>query len=233
MAREGQEEMSKLEKLLAELCPNGVEYKTLAGPDGLGEFFSGLTGKSKEDFRDGNAKFISYMNVFSNPALDINALDRVKIVQGETQNTLEYRDIIFTGSSETPDECGMSSVVTQKPTEKLYLNSFCFGFRLHNPELFNPDYLKHFFRSDAMRKQIARTANGVTRFNVSKVKMAQLEIPVPPLEVQEEIVRILDAFTELTAELTAELRARQQQYEHYRDALLSFDDVNNKLHTGG
>ena len=211
--------MSKLDELIRGLCPEGVEYKTLGE---IGKFYGGLTGKSKKDFEDGNEVFITYKNVYSNPALDIYPNDKVKIADGEKQRTLEYGDIVFTGSSETPDECGFSSVVTRKPGRKLYLNSFCFFFRLDNPKVLLPDFSKHLFRSSELRIQIGKTASGVTRYNVSKDKMAKVEIPLPPLEIQREIVRILDNFTNLTAELTAELTARKAQYSHYRDKLLSY-----------
>ena len=209
--------MSKLDELIRELCPDGVEYKTLGE---IGKFYGGLTGKSKKDFENGNEVFITYKNVYSNPAIDIYPNDKVKIVVGEKQRTLEYGDIVFTGSSETPDECGFSSVVTRKPDRKLYLNSFCFFFRLDNPKVLLPDFSKHLFRSSELRFQIGKTASGVTRYNVSKDKMAKVEIPLPPLEIQREIVRILDSFTKLTAELTAELTARKTQYSFYRERLL-------------
>ena len=207
--------MSRLSELIAELCPNGVEYKKLGE---IGGFYSGLSGKTKNDFKDGNAKFITYMNVYSNPSLKIDVDDKVKITEGERQNVIEYGDVLFTGSSETPDECGMAAVLTQEAKEPLYLNSFCFGYRLFDKKLFLPDFLKHLFRSSELRKQIRRTANGVTRFNVSKVKMLEVLIPLPPLPIQSEIVKILDNF----AELTAELEKRKKQYEYYRDKLLSF-----------
>ena len=212
--------MSKLQELIDKLCPNGVEYKPLRE---IGDFFGGLTGKSKEDFIDGNARFISYMNVFSNPALKLDLPVFVKINDGEKQNVVQYGDVLFTGSSETPNECGMSSVVTTKPSEPLYLNSFCFGFRLFNINTFNLDFLKHLLRSYEVRSQIAKTANGVTRFNISKKLFANIMIPVPPIEVQEEIVRILDSFSDYAAELQAELQARKQQYEYYRNLLLTFN----------
>ena len=205
--------MTVLDALIQEFCPNGVEYKALGE---IGRFFGGLTGKSKEDFVDGNAKFITYKNVYSNPSLRIDVDDRVKISDGEKQNLLQYGDVVFTGSSETPDECGFSSVVTTKTDEKLYLNSFCFFLRFNDINIILPDFSKHLFRSDDLRRQIKKTASGTTRFNVSKDKMKKVVIPVPPLPVQREIVRILDNFTELTAELTA----RKQQYAYYRDVLL-------------
>lgn len=212
--------MSKLEELIKEFCPNGVEYKKLGE---LGQFYGGLSGKSKNDFTDGNEKFITYKNVYSNPALDLDIEDRVKINKGEKQNSLQYGDIIFTGSSETPDECGFSSVITKETNEKLYLNSFCFFFRMGDPSLLLPDFAKHLFRADSVRYQIGKTASGVTRYNVSKEKMKQVQIPLPALPVQREIVRILDSFTLYSTELTAELTARRKQYEFYRDKLLTFD----------
>ena len=133
--------MSRLYELIKELCPDGVKYKTLGE---IGSFYGGLTGKSKDDFKDGNAKFISYKNVYSNPAVDINTNESVVIHEGEKQRCLEYGDIIFTGSSENPWECGISSVVTQKTDERMYLNSFCFILRLNDINILIPDFSKHF-----------------------------------------------------------------------------------------
>ncbi|MBR5824931.1 MAG: restriction endonuclease subunit S [Paludibacteraceae bacterium] len=196
----------------------------------IGVFFGGLTGKSKEDFQDGNAKFITYKNIYSNPSLDIDIEDRVKIAEGEKQYIVKYGDILFTGSSETPDECGMSSVVASPTDEPLYLNSFCFGLRLNNLDEFNIHYLKHLLRSEKIRNQIRQTASGVTRYNVSKKRFANIEIPLPPLPVQEEVVRILDKFSILLADISqglpAEIEARREQYEYYRNKLLSFERLN-------
>ena len=209
--------MNKIEELIKKYCPDGVLYEQLGV---LGEFYSGLTGKKKEDFVNGNANFITYMNVYKNMALDLHDTAKVKIGLNEKQRKLKYLDVIFTGSSETPDECAISSVVCEEPLEDYYLNSFCFIWELNNKTLFNPHFLKHLFRCDTLRYELGRTASGVTRFNVSKEKMKKIKIPVPPFEVQEEIVQILDNFTELTAELTA----RKQQYEYYRDNLLAFEN---------
>ena len=210
--------MSKLNRLIQELCPNGVEYRKLGE---IGVFFGGLSGKSKEDFVNGNSKFITYKNIYSNPSLNIEIEDKVKIFENEKQHIVKYGDILFTGSSETPDECGMSSVVTTPTEEKLYLNSFCFGLRLNNIEDFNLHYLKHLLRSKEVRNQIRQTASGVTRYNVSKKRFANVSLPLPPLPIQEEIVKILDRFAEYTAELQTELQARKEQYEYYRNLLFT------------
>ena len=111
--------MNVIEKLIAELCPNGVEFKELGE---LGDFYGGLSGKSKDDFSNGNAKFITYMNIFSNIAVNTDINTFAKVSKDENQNKVEYGDVLFTGSSETPDECGMSSVLTKKADQSLYLN---------------------------------------------------------------------------------------------------------------
>ena len=219
--------MKSIDELIAELCPDGVEYKPLRE---LGDFYGGLTGKCKDDFGNGNAKFISYMNVYSNPATNLEVSDMVRIGQNEKQNQIQYGDVLFTESSETPEECAMSSVVTTDITEPIYLNSFCFGFRLFDKSLYHPGFLKHLLRGEATRKQLHKTASGVTRFNVSKQRMASVIIPRPCIEIQREIVRILDGFTGLIDELEAELAARLKQYKQYRKKLLAFgDDVEWKM----
>lgn len=202
-----------------------IQWKTMGE---VGTFYGGLSGKSKEDFTDGNETFISYMNVYSNIALQTDVSDMVKIKPGEKQNTIQYGDALFTGSSETPEECGMSSVLTTHTDKKLYLNSFCFGYRLNDSSLFLPDFLKHLLRSKQIRRQISRTANGVTRFNVSKKLFAKIMLPVPPLELQEKIVAILDRFETLVNDLSeglpAEIAAVKEQYEYYRNRLLTFKE---------
>lgn len=218
--------MSKLEYMIRDLCPEGVRWVKLGE---VGVLYGGLSGKSKKDFENGNAKFITYKNVYANPALNIDVEDKVQINPGEKQNTVQYGDILFTGSSETPDECAMSSVLTTHTDEALYLNSFCFGFRFNSLDGIIPEFYKHYFRCTEMRLRIAKTAHGTTRFNVSKKEFAQLSIPLPPLPIQEKIVEILEKFSLLSAELEAELEGRRKQYDFYRNRLLSFDSGSDSV----
>ena len=185
----------------------------------LGPYFGGLTGKTKEDFVDGNAKFITYMNVFANASLDITSTGVVRISDGEKQNKIQKGDILFTGSSETPDEAGMSCVVTEELNEDYYMNSFCFGIRLNNPEQYCLNYLKHILRSSDVRKSISKSASGVTRFNISKARFGKIPIPIPSLEEQTRIVGILDTFTSAIDNLKEQIAQRRKQYEYYRDQL--------------
>lgn len=198
-----------------------VEWKPI---EDLGPYFGGLTGKTKDDFVDGNAKFITYMNVFTNPSLDVSTTGVVRINKGERQNRIQKGDILFTGSSETPEEAGMSCVVTDELNDDYYMNSFCFGIRLNQPEQYNLGYLKHILRSFNIRKEIAKSASGVTRFNISKARFGKIRIPIPSLSEQQRVVDILDTFTSSIENLKEQIAQRRNQYEYYRDQLLDLKE---------
>lgn len=195
----------------------------------LGRFFGGLSGKSKADFTNGNARFVSYINVFRNIAVDLARDDYVRVGPDERQWQLQRGDVLFTASSETVDDVAMSSVITTSPEEPLYLNSFTIGFRPSGSPMLDAEFSKHLFRSGAMRKQLIATAAGVTRFNVSKSRLAKVQVPVPSPGEQRRIASRLDKFdalvNDLSAGLPAELAARRQQYAHYRDRLLTFPEA--------
>ncbi|MDG6359055.1 restriction endonuclease subunit S [Glaesserella parasuis] len=209
-----------IEKLL-----NGrkVEWKSL---EDIAEIYGGLSGKTKSDFENGNAKYITYKNVFDNIEINFDILETVKITQTETQHKVKYGDVLFTASSETANDVGMSSVVTKEIEYDVYLNSFSFGLRFNENIKIIPEYSKYLFRTYSIRNEISKTASGVTRFNISKARFKKIIIPIPPIDVQQEIVRILDAFTSLTAELTAELTSRQKQYQYFKEHLLN---INNNI----
>ena len=196
-----------------------VEWKTIGE---VAELYTGLSGKNKEHFKKGNAPYVTYKNIFENLAVDSSILEMVRIEADERQHSIKYGDILITGSSENIEEVGMASVVTFHPETGIYLNSFSFGIRFHPTVQLSPEFTKYLFRSDLLRKQIMKTASGVTRFNVSKKKFSAITIPIPPLRVQARIVEILDKFTQLEKELEAELEARRKQYAYYRDQLLNF-----------
>jgi type I restriction enzyme S subunit len=90
----------------------------------------------------------------------------------------------------------------------------------------NPEFSKHLFRSTAMRRELIRTASGVTRFNVSKERLRKVRVPIPDAETQTRIAAVLDRFEALTSDLEvglpAELAARRQQYAYFRDRLFDF-----------
>ena len=148
----------------------------------VGETYTGLSGKSKDDFGHGSGKFITYMNVFSNPVASPNMTEAIKI--DDSQNKVRFGDVLFTTSSETPDEVGMSSVWLEN-AENTYLNSFCFGYR--PTAEFNPYYLAYMLRSSSMRKKITFLAQGISRYNISKNKMMDIEMPIPSIDEQKQI----------------------------------------------
>lgn len=195
----------------------------------LGRFYGGLTGKSKTDFAGGNAPYVTYMNIFENLATQVAPGTMVRVAGNERQHRIRRGDLLFTGSSETPEEVGMSSVVTTEPPTALYLNSFCIGFRPHDSTLLQPDFAKHLLRAAPMRRQIMRTASGVTRFNVSKARLGRVVVPIPPPDEQLRVTSVLDKLdalvNDLSTGLPAELAARRKQYEHYRDRLLTFKEA--------
>ena len=202
-----------------------VEWKTLGE---VAELYSGLSGKKKEHFQKGNAPYVTYKNIFENLAIDSSILEMVSIESNERQHAIKYGDVLITGSSENIEEVGMTSVVTFHPETEIYLNSFSFGIRFHSAIQLSPEFTKYLFRSELLRKQIMKTASGVTRFNVSKKKFSAITLPIPPLRVQSRIVEILDKFTELEAEL----EARNKQYDFYRNRLLDFalrDDLKGQV----
>ena len=206
-----------------------VEWKTL---DEISSIYGGLTGKGKADFENGNALYVPYKNIFNNIEVDFNNLEAVNVSDDERQYTIKYGDVLFTGSSETAEEAGMSSAVTTKTEQKIYLNSFSFGLRFNDDVELLPEFSKFLFRTLSIRKEIVKSASGVTRFNISKARFKKIKIPIPPLPVQTEIVKILDTLTVLTRELTSELTLRRKQYEYYREKLLSFDSL-EQLNMGG
>jgi type I restriction enzyme S subunit len=163
----------------------------------IGETYGGLVGKSKKDFYNDGFAYIPFMNIMNNPIIDIGYFDFVQIRQGESQNKVLQGDILFNGSSETPEEVGMCSILLNNIPD-LFLNSFCFGFRLNKDSETDGLYLVYFFRSSIGRELIYSLAQGATRYNLSKTNFIKLEIPFPSLDEQIVIANILsDIDTEL------------------------------------
>ena len=183
---------------MTELEHKNVQWKTVKLGD-LGYSFSGLSGKTIDDFGEGKP-FIPYMNIFSNGEIDPNKLEYVRIADNEHQNKVEQGDWFFTTSSETPEEVGMTSVLVDNIGEA-YLNSFCFGFRLYNKQEFDPKFASYLFRSEELRKKISLFAQGSTRYNLPKQQMFEkLFISYPAdLSAQRRIAAILTSDDKMIA----------------------------------
>ena len=155
----------------------------------LGYTFNGLSGKTKEDFGNGK-RYIQYKQIFDSSKIVIENCGYVNVSENENQNSVKYGDIFFTISSETPDEIGMSSVLLED-VKNVYLNSFCFGFRLNSFKELLPEFARFLFRSKVVRNEIKKLAQGSTRYNMSKTELLKLEILLPSIKEQKEISTFL------------------------------------------
>lgn len=214
--------ISSLEKLIAKKrnIKQGAMQKLLQPKEGwevkklgsIGKPYGGLSGKSKLDFADGKFPYIPFMNIMSSPIIDTNYVDYVKIGVDESQNKALKGDLFFNGSSETPEEVGMCSVLLED-IPNLYLNSFCFGFRLNKDSKENGLYLSYYFRSSEGRKLFYSMAQGATRYNLSKGNFNKMEVSLPKPEEQIEIANIL-------TDMNNEINALETKLEKYKKVKL-------------
>ena len=184
--------IEKLQSLIKGLNDNihkGIKGETVCFSD-LGEAYSGLSGKGGDDFGYGEP-FITYMNVYQNTYISEKDYELVQIAPNEKQNSVQYGDALFTLSSETPEEVSIGAVYLGN-TQKLYLNSFCFGIHFYDERVL-PQYLAHFISSFSFRKAIYPLAQGSTRFNLQKNDFMKMKFVLPTLEEQERIAKTLDA----------------------------------------
>lgn len=144
----------------------------------IGDTLGGLSGKSADDFGSGKP-FVTYKQVFDFSEVSIKDSSLVRIAENESQNNLEYGDVLVTMSSETPEEIGYTSVVTDKNITECYLNSFCFIYRLFDKESVDPRFLIYLFNCDTYRVSVVRIAQGITRYNISKTQFKDIMLPIP------------------------------------------------------
>lgn len=200
--------MSKLEELIEELCPDGVEYKR------VDEIFNISRGKvmSKDYIKDNAGDYPVYSSQTENNGVlglistyEYDGEYLTWTTDGANAGTVFYR----TGKFSVTNVCGLLEVIN---TELL---SAKYGYYVLN--MIAPDYVNRGMGNPKLMSNV----------------MGRIKLPIPPLPVQEEIVRILDNFTDLTAELQAELQARAKQYEHYHNSLMDFSDKEVKFMSVG
>lgn len=216
-----QHKLDKLKNLkksyLAELFPaegKRVPKRRFPGFEGeweekklgdVGKTFTGLSGKTKVDFGHGNGMYVTYLNIYSNEIADLRGLDKIEIDDRQTE--VKYGDVFFTTSSETPEEVGLSSV-WKYDLSNVYLNSFCFGFR---PNVkFDIDFLAYLLRSPAFRAGMKLLAQGISRYNISKNRVLELNILFPTLKEQEKIGKQLSL-------LDKSITLQQQKLDKLKD----------------
>ena len=203
--------MSKLSDLINELCPDGVEYRR------LGDIATISRGGNlqKKDFCDEGTPCIHYGQIYTKFGLFTDkALTYIREDVAKRQKMASPNDIVMAVTSENIDD--VCKCVVWLGDEDIAVSGHT-AIIHHNQ---NAKYLAYYFHSNMFFKQKTKLAHGTKVIEVTPDKLNSVKIPVPPLEVQREIVRVLDSFTLLTAELTAELTARKKQYEYYRDFLI-------------
>ena len=188
--------MSKLDELIKELCLNGVEYKELKDMCVI-----------KKGVQLNKEKLLEEANY---PVINGGILP-----SGYWNNYNVKEDTI------TISQGGASAGYVQYISTKFWAGAHCYYLELKDKNI-NYRYIYHFIKMKQNKLTSSQVGAGIP--SVEKKVLENLLIPTPPLEVQNEIVRILDNFTALTAELTTELTARKKQYSWYRDYLLNFEN---------
>jgi restriction endonuclease S subunit len=189
--------IEKYESLIQAICDTLIEaeqHKVELSFNDFGEPYSGLSGKSAEDFGEG-CQYITYINVYQNQIIDTTDVGLVKINETEQQSVVRYGDILFTLSSETPNEVGMGAVYLGD-TYPLYLNSFCFGVRIIDESKIFPPFLAYYISTKSFRKAVFPLAQGSTRFNLQKSDFMKKMFLFPKVEKQNKIYTTLKAYSD-------------------------------------
>ena len=216
--------MSKLEELIQQYCPDGVEWKTYYD---VCDLIRGITYNKSQEAKTETEDAHKVLRA-NNITLYLNALnfDDVKLVSKDVvvkpEQHLYAGDILMCAGSGSKEHVGKVAYIFQDM-------DYTFGGFMAvvrcKKTIFSR-YMFHILASHFFTSHLETQINSSTINNINRQVMQSFVFPVPPLPVQEEIVRILDTFTELQAELQAELQKRKQQYNYYLDNLLSFNDIN-------
>ena len=218
--------MSRLEELIEKLCPDGVEYKYF---EDICSYVRGVTYNKSKEAQNEDIDVWKVLRA-NNITLETNTLNfnDVKLIKKEVpvkaEQILRKGDILICAGSGSREHVGKVAYIN----EDIEYTFGGFMAVVRCDSTLNSRYMYHVLTGNTFSMHLDFAMNSTTINNLSLSVMSKFQIPVPPLEVQSEIVRILDNFTELTAELTekltAELTARKKQYEYYRDELLTFRD---------
>ena len=174
----------------------------------IGITYSGITGKNKSDFGHGTAKYITFLNVLNNPIINTKELELVDISSNENKNKALKGDLFFNVSSETPEEVGICSVLLDD-ISNLYVNSFCFGFRITDKEV-SGIYLSYLFRTSLGRDKMSSIAQGATRYNLSKDYFNEIELTIPPTKAEQT------AIANILTTMDNEIEALEKERDKYK-----------------
>lgn len=197
----------------------------------LGSLYSGLSGKSGDDFNQddnpNNKGFIPFTNIANNTYLKRDHLGTVLVYEGEKQNRVRKGDIFFLMSSEGYEDIGKSAALAEA-IEETYLNSFCKGYRV-NPRKTNPYFLNYLMLSDYYRQLLIVEGKGFTRINLKMEKVNDFLVYIPDtLSVQEEIVKHLDSKLDTIAKIITNIQTQIIILKELRKTLIN-DVVTGKI----
>jgi type I restriction enzyme S subunit len=174
----------------------------------VGSTYGGLSGKTRADFGSGSAQYVTFMNVMTNVVIDCGSFEQVRVSANESQNRVHKGDLLFNGSSETPEEVAMCSLMAED-VSNLFLNSFCFGFRLSDEQQVDRLFLAYYIRAAPGRELMKALAQGSTRYNISKSALLEAPIRVPVRAEQQAVAAVL-------SDMDAEIEALQARLDKTR-----------------
>lgn len=172
----------------------------------IGSTYGGLVGKSKREFGSGSSRYVTFLNVLENVVINSDKFEPVNVSSDEYQDRVLKGDLLFNGTSETPDDLAMGAVLGEAH-EDLYLNSFSFGFRIHSESRHHALFLAYYFRGKPGRALMRALAQGATRYNMSRSQFLALEVVLP---CRDEQVAIATVLSDMDAEIAA-LEARRDK----------------------
>jgi len=222
--------MNRIEKLIAELCPDGVEWKKLG--EVTHSIRTGLNPRNNFKLNTPGATnyYVTVKEITTGKILFSDKTDKIdddalKIIQKRSK--LELGDVLFSGIG----TIGKVALVDIEP--KNWNCSESVFILKPKKNILIPKYLVYVLQTNSLTSQFLNQSVGSTLQGVRMSTLLNISIPLPPLPIQEEIVKILDTFTELEAELQAELEARKKQYEYYRNKLLTPVEHNGRWYLNG
>ena len=211
--------MNKLQQLIDAYCPNGVEYKQIK--DIATDIFRG-SGIKRDQVTSDGIPCVRYGEIYTSYGIWFDeCISHTHIENVPSPKYFEHGDILFAITGESVEDIAKSTAYIG------YEKCLAGGDIVVLKHTQDPKYLSYALATSDARKQksLGKVKSKVVHASIPSIE--NICLPLPPLEIQREIVRILDNFTRLTAELSAELSARQKQYEYYRDLLLSFKNIDN------
>lgn len=203
--------MNKIQQLIEELCPDGVEVKKIQ--DVCRKITSGGTPlTSRSEYYNGTIPWLRTQEIDWLEIFDTNVKITEEGLKNSSANWIPANCVIVAMYGATAAKVGINKI-------PLTTNQACCNLEI-DYEQANYRYVYYWLCHEY---QNLKALGEGAQFNINGQKVKNYEIPIPPLPIQQEIVKILDTFTALDATLQAELQARRKQYEHYRNELLNFE----------